>query len=94
MCFGPVVSVMANMVEGGKTPPLSAAELQALGFRLVIFPGGTVRALAFALRDYFTSLRTQGTTEPYRDRMLDFAGLNALLGTDDFRARGRRYAGD
>ncbi|MGB9060102.1 MAG: isocitrate lyase/PEP mutase family protein, partial [Pseudolabrys sp.] len=37
------VPLMANMVEGGKTPPLSAADLQALGFSLVIFPGGIVR---------------------------------------------------
>ena len=39
------VPLMANMVEGGKTPPLSAAELEAIGFALVIFPGGIVRAL-------------------------------------------------
>lgn len=92
--FGAKVPVMANMVEGGKTPILSAAELQALGFRLVIFPGGTVRALAFAMRDYFASLKVHGTTDPYRGRMLDFAGLNALLGTEEFRALGKRYAGD
>jgi 2-methylisocitrate lyase-like PEP mutase family enzyme len=92
--FGAKVPVMANMVEGGKTPIFSAAELQALGFKLVIFPGGTVRALAFALRDYLASLRAHGTTDPYRSRMLDFAGLNGLLGTDEYRARGRRYAGD
>ena len=83
--------VMANMVEGGQTPLLSAAELQALGFQLVIFPGGTVRALAFALQQYFTGLKTNGTTAPYRDRMLDFAGINRLLGTDDFLARGKAY---
>lgn len=92
--FGNKLPVMANMVEGGKTPILSAAELQALGFKLVIFPGGTVRALAFALRDYLGSLRAHGTTDPYRGRMLDFAGLNGLLGADEYRARGRRYAGD
>ncbi len=92
--FGTKVPVMANMVEGGKTPSLSAAELQALGFRLVIFPGGTVRALAFGLRDYLASLKTHGTTDPYRNRMLDFNGLNALIGTDEFRALGRRYAGE
>jgi 2-methylisocitrate lyase-like PEP mutase family enzyme len=40
------VPLVANMVEGGKTPPLTAAELEALGFSLVIFPGGIVRALA------------------------------------------------
>lgn len=85
------VSVMANMVEGGKTPALPAAELQALGFKLVIFPGGTVRALAFALRDYLASLQISGTTEPYRNRMLDFAGLNRLLDTEGFRMRGKRY---
>jgi 2-methylisocitrate lyase-like PEP mutase family enzyme len=83
--------VMANMVEGGKTPALSAPELQALGFKLVIFPGGTVRALAFALRDYLASLQISGTTEPFRSRMLDFAGLNRLLDTEGFRVRGKRY---
>src|SRR6266852_137446 len=31
--------LLANMVEGGKTPPMSAPELQSLGFALVIFPG-------------------------------------------------------
>jgi 2-methylisocitrate lyase-like PEP mutase family enzyme len=83
--------VMANMVEGGQTPLLSAAELQALGFQLVIFPGGTVRALAFALQQYFAGLKANGTTAPFRDRMLDFAGINRLLGTDDFLARGKAY---
>lgn len=89
--FGGRVPVMANMVEGGRTPILPAAELQALGFKLVIFPGGTVRALAFALRDYLGNLKAHGTTDAYRDRMLDFAGLNALLDTAAFQARGKRY---
>jgi 2-methylisocitrate lyase-like PEP mutase family enzyme len=83
--------VMANMVEGGSTPILSASELQTLGFQLVIFPGGTVRALAAALQDYFANLKAHGTTAPFKDRMLDFAGLNRLLGTDDFLARGKKF---
>ncbi len=89
--FGARVPVMANMVEGGKTPILPAQELHALGFKLVIFPGGTVRALAFALRDYLANLKAHGTTDPYRDRMLDFAAINRLLDTEGFRARGKRY---
>jgi 2-methylisocitrate lyase-like PEP mutase family enzyme len=56
------VPVMANMVEGGKTPLKSAAELQALGFGLVIFPGGTVRALLHCLEDYLASLHQHGST--------------------------------
>ena len=89
--FGGRVPVMANMVEGGKTPILPASELQALGFKLVIFPGGTVRALAFALREYFASLAVQGTTDPYRARMLDFTAMNKLLDTAVIQARGKRY---
>ena len=70
--------LLANMVEGGKTPILSAAELEALGFSLVIFPGGIVRALAKTARDYLRARsRAHGTTTPFRDRMFDFDELNA-----------------
>ena len=85
------VPVMANMVEGGKTPAKTAHELQALGFALVIFPGGTVRALVHGFADYFASLKHHGTTEPYRSRMLDFAELNAIIGTPEMLELGRRY---
>jgi 2-methylisocitrate lyase-like PEP mutase family enzyme len=81
--FGSRVPLLANMVEGGKTPLLDAAALEALGYGIAIFPGGTVRALAHALADYFDSLKTHGTTAPWRDRMLDFKGINDVLGTDD-----------
>ena len=83
--------LLANMVEGGKTPLASTAELSAIGYRIVIFPGGLVRALSFATRDYFASLKQHGTTEPFRNRMFDFQGLNAMLGTDAMLARGKQY---
>lgn len=88
------VPLMANMVEGGRTPMITAYALQKLGYSLAIFPGGTVRALAAAVRDYFESLRTHGTTRPFADRMLDFDQLNKLLHTEDLIALGRRYAGE
>jgi 2-methylisocitrate lyase-like PEP mutase family enzyme len=83
--------LMANMVEGGKTPPLSAAELAAIGFALVIFPGGIVRAFGRTASDYYASLAAHGTTEPFRSRMLDFDGLNDLIGTPEMIALGERY---
>ena len=89
--FGPRVPVLANMVEGGKTPLLSAAELDAMGFRVVIFPGGTARAVGHALDSYYRELKAAGTTAGMKDRMLDFAGINAVLGTDGFLARGKKY---
>jgi 2-methylisocitrate lyase-like PEP mutase family enzyme len=85
------VPVMANMVEGGKTPTLSAAELEAMGFALVIFPGGIVRALARMAREYYASLAARGTSEPFRSRMLDFTSLNELIGTPEMLALGKRY---
>jgi 2-methylisocitrate lyase-like PEP mutase family enzyme len=83
--------LMANMVEGGKTPLLSAAELEAIGFALVIFPGGIVRAFGRMAGEYYSSLAAHGTSEPFRNRMLDFAGLNDLIGTPEMLALGKRY---
>ncbi len=85
------VPLMANMVEGGKTPPLSAADLEALGFSLVIFPGGIVRALAHMASEYYASLAAHGTSEPFRARMLDFEGLNDVIGTSELLAFGKQY---
>ena len=83
--------LMANMVEGGKTPPLSAAELEAIGFALVIFPGGIVRAFGHLASEYYSSLAKHGSSEPFRGRMLDFDGLNDLIGTPELLALGKRY---
>ena len=89
----PGVPLLANMVEGGKTPPLPAAAFEALGFALVIFPGGIVRALARMAADYYASLATNGTTEPFRNQMLDFDGLNRVIGTPEMVALGKQYEG-
>ena len=87
------VPLLANMVEGGKTPILSANELEALGFALVIFPGGIVRALVKTAAEFYGSLQGHGSTEPFRANMLDFDGLNRLLGTPEMLARGKSYMG-
>ena len=86
--------LLANMVEGGKTPVLPVADLERLGFAIAIFPGGTARAAAFAFAEYFASLKAHGTTAPYRGRMIDFDELQRLLGTADMLALGRRYDRD
>ncbi len=89
--FAQRVPLLANMVEGGKTPVQSADELGARGFRIVIFPGGTVRAVAHALAGYYASLKSHGSTAPWSARMLDFDGLNAAIGTPELLALGKRY---
>jgi len=91
--FAGRVPLLANMVEGGKTPIKSAADLEAIGYRIAIFPGGTARAVAHTLQTYYASLKQHGTTAPYRDRMLDFDQLNALIGTPELLALGKCYDG-
>jgi len=89
--FAARVPLLANMVEGGKTPVQDAGELGARGFRIVIFPGGTARAVAHTLQDYYASLHRDQTTAPWQSRMLDFDGLNRLIGTPELLEAGRRY---
>jgi len=89
--LGHTAPLLANMVEGGNTPLLTASELADIGFRLVIFPGGIVRALARAARDYYSSLKANGTNAPFRDRMFDFHELNDILGTAEILNNAKAY---
>ncbi len=89
--FSQRVPLLANMVEGGKTPVQDAGELGARGFRIVIFPGGTARAVAHTLQAYYQSLKTHGTTAPMKESMLDFDQLNTLIGTPQLLQQGRRF---
>ena len=89
--FAGRIPLLANMVEGGKTPVQSATVLGDKGFRIVIFPGGTARAVAFTLQKYYTSLHAHQTTAPMQGEMLNFDELNAVIGTPELMALGQRY---
>lgn len=89
--FAGRIPLMANMVEGGKTPIHGTADLQSLGFSLVIFPGGVVRALAKTAGDYYRGLISTGSNEGFKDRMFDFSGLNDVIGTGDMLKKGNSY---
>jgi len=91
--FSARVPLLANMVEGGETPITGAEDLEMLGFSIVIFPGGIVRALARTAQDYYQSLASHGSNTPFRDRMFDFGGLNDVIGTADMLNKGARYDG-
>lgn len=83
--------LLANMVEGGKTPLLTAPQLSELGFRLVITPGALVRAFAFMAREFLQALAGGGSTAASRARMLDFAEINALIGLPELLVDGQSY---
>jgi 2-methylisocitrate lyase-like PEP mutase family enzyme len=88
------VPLLVNMVEGGATPISSATTLQDMGFDIVIFPGGIVRALAKTAQDYYVSLKQSGSNKPFSDRMHDFDGLNAAIGTPEMLALGKKFDGN
>ncbi len=90
--FAARVPLLANMVEGGQTPVTSAAALGELGFRIVIFPGGTVRFLAHQLQRYFGTLQREGSTASLQGQMHDFDSLNAVIGTPELLDLGRQYS--
>ena len=89
--FAGRVPLLANMVEGGKTPVLSAAELESIGFRIAIFPGATARRVAYAVQELFATLKSDGNTTRLRDSMYDFGHLNDMIGTPEMLTLGKKY---
>lgn len=85
--------LVVNMVEGGRTPLLSATELGALGYRVVLFANTALRVGAFAIRDALTQLRSTGDARPLQDRMLSWADRQALVGLDEIERLEARYSG-
>lgn len=89
--FNGRVPLLANMVEGGATPLKGAADLEEIGYSIVIFPGGIVRALAKTAGEYYGSLKANGSNRPFADRMFDFDGLNERIGTSEMLAIGQSF---
>ena len=89
--FGNELPLLANMVEGGKTPIASATELEDIGYHLAIFPGGAVRAIAHHLSAYYSGLLRDGNNKKFSEKMYDFDGLNEVIGTKELLAQGIKY---
>jgi len=84
------VPVMANMVEGGVTPFLPAAELEAMGYAIAIYPCTPYFAALGAMRDALAVLRRDGTSEELWPQMGTFREWQEVTGVDeamDFVAR-------
>lgn len=69
-----------NMLVFGKTPILSAAELEAMGFKLVVAPIDSVLLAARAMRDLAETFRRDGHTQAMTDQMVDFDEIKEILG--------------
>jgi carboxyvinyl-carboxyphosphonate phosphorylmutase len=76
---------LAIQIEGGKTPLLTTQELQEIGFNVVVYPNATVYATAWALKGLWETLKKEGTTRRFTDRMICFDDFNTLVGLDKIR---------
>ena len=79
------VPVLANMVEGGRTPFLPVQELESLGYDLVIFPTASTYLVTKALKRLMTTLKETGTTASLIPEMITFEEFNDLIGLTKIR---------
>lgn len=82
---------MANNVEGGKTPVLSAGELEAIGYSVVAFPTSAVYASSLALTGVMKAIFEDGTSEAFQAQMMRFEEFNRFIGLASIRSEEQKY---
>lgn len=89
----PDAPIFANMIEGGRTPVLSAKQLEKIGFKIAVFPLTGLFAAAGATQEAFRYLRAQGTTEGLGEEMT-FPDLEELLDVPFYRELESKFSKD
>jgi methylisocitrate lyase len=87
----PDAPLFANMIEGGKTPLLSSAELQELGYKMVVYPLSALFSAASAVRETFRALYEEKTTASRQDALVSLAEFEEIIGVPSWRELERRY---
>jgi methylisocitrate lyase len=76
---------LANMVEGGKSPLIGAAELAEIGYDAVVFPVTALYAAVRAVREVFKVLKETGGTNGCLDKIVQFSEFSELIGIRGWR---------
>ena len=84
--------LVANMIEDGVTPNLSASELVKLGYQIAVFPLSAIYSATFAMRQVLTELKNTGTTKDARNIMVTFKDFNQFMDLEHFVGLEKRYA--
>ena len=83
--------LMANMVNGGKTPLLSAEELKDLGYQIVIFPGTAFLAAGSAVQSVYQHLKATGSSRGLPTPLYDFEEFSRLMGFEEVWAFEKKW---
>lgn len=86
------VPLVANMVERGRTPVLSQAELESIGYKLAIFPVTALLAGVQAMAGVYQQFKQHGSSAGGTTPLYDFGALTQLMGFEDVWAFEKRYA--
>ena len=84
--------LLANMVDGGKTPIMPAERLESLGFAVAIYPAAGMLPAAGAMQETFRSLLRDGSTADSNVPAISLAEMHALMGFEEVWAFERRWA--
>ena len=83
--------LVANMIEGGATPLISASELNKMGFKIILYPLSVLFANTFATINILKELKKTGTTKKLRSKLVSFDQFNDLVELRKFRKLEKRY---
>jgi 2,3-dimethylmalate lyase len=84
--------LVANMIENGITPTLTALELKQIGYRIAVFPLSGLYAATYAMKKVFSDLKKKGTTQDCRKIMLEFTEFNQLVELQKFMKMDQKYS--
>jgi methylisocitrate lyase len=88
----PDVTLVANMVEKGRTPLLTPAELADLGFRLIVSPLSMLLSMAKAIRDSAQTLKDSGTLRDNLSSIMSFDEFTSVVGLPEHLERESQYS--
>jgi 2-methylisocitrate lyase-like PEP mutase family enzyme len=84
-------TLVANMVETGKTPLLTPGELADLGFTLIVSPLTALFAATKALRDSLAVLRREGSLRDHLEQLVEFDDFTRVVDLDSHAALEAHY---
>ncbi len=87
----PDTVLIANMIEGGRTPNLTAKDLENIGFKIVFWPCSALYVITQAFKEAMTVLHETGTTKGYEEKMMHFTDFNSFIGLDGYMELEKRY---
>ena len=84
--------LLVNVVEGGSTPVLPAAEYQSIGYNIAIYPGAGFLAVGAALKSVYTQIKETGSSIGAEAPLADFMEFSRSMGFEDVWALEKQWA--